>query len=203
MIFLNNSLSKNTPRHRRWRNLLTRQNIARGTALLIVVSLSIFIYSISDQAEQLAEYEKYGYAGVFLLAFLSYATVILPAPGIAVIVSMGKLFNPLGVALAAASGATLGEISGYIAGFSGRAVFERADIYQRLVDFMRRKGPWAILLLSAIPNPFFDLAGAAAGALKMPLTRFLIWCWIGEILKMSFFIYAGHAGVGLIKWLMH
>jgi uncharacterized membrane protein YdjX (TVP38/TMEM64 family) len=192
---LNNSVSQTNSGRGSWRNLFTRQRLARIATLLAVIGFSIYIYSIRDRAEQLAQY---GYAGVFVLAFLSYATVVLPAPGIAVVFTMGSVFNPLAVALAAGAGAALGEISGYLAGYSGRAVFERADIYVRLTDFMRRKGPWAILVLSAIPNPFFDLAGAAAGALKMPLTRFLLWCWVGETLKMLFFAYAG---AGLLGWI--
>jgi uncharacterized membrane protein YdjX (TVP38/TMEM64 family) len=50
-----------------------------------------------------------------------------------------------------------------------------------------------ILLLAFIPNPFFDLAGAAAGALRMPLRKFLLWVWIGKFLKMLAFAYAGAA----------
>ncbi|MFZ6030617.1 MAG: VTT domain-containing protein [Chloroflexota bacterium] len=183
------------PNRVRWRSLFTRQRVGRVAMLLAVIGLSVYIYSIRDRAEQLAQY---GYAGVFVLAFLSYATVILPAPGIAVVFTMGSVFDPLGVALAAGAGATLGEVSGYLAGYSGRAVFERSDVYTRLTDFMRRKGPWAIIALSAVPNPFFDLAGAAAGALRMPFTRFLFWCWIGETLKMLFFAYAG---AGVLGWL--
>jgi membrane protein DedA with SNARE-associated domain len=53
-------------------------------------------------------------------------------------------------------------------------------------------------VLSAIPNPFFDLAGVAAGALKMPPKRFLLWCWIGETLKMMMFALAGSTLLKLI-----
>jgi membrane protein DedA with SNARE-associated domain len=47
------------------------------------------------------------------------------------------------------------------------------------------------LVLAAIPNPFFDLAGVAAGSLKMHVVRFLFWCWIGEMIKMAIFAFAG------------
>jgi len=47
------------------------------------------------------------------------------------------------------------------------------------------------LVLSTVPNPFFDLAGIAAGALKMPLKKFMFWCWIGQTIKMLTFAYAG------------
>jgi uncharacterized membrane protein YdjX (TVP38/TMEM64 family) len=63
---------------------------------------------------------------------------------------------------------------------------------------MGRNGPLTVFLLSAIPNPFFDLAGVAAGALKMPLGRFLFWAWIGETTKMFIFAFAGSSS---LAWL--
>ena len=48
-----------------------------------------------------------------------------------------------------------------------------------------------VAVLAFIPNPFFDLAGIAAGALKLPLIPFLVWVLIGKTLKMLVFAYAG------------
>lgn len=169
--------------------------LARILALVVVVALSIFIFSIRDKAAQLS---VYGYPGIFLLSFLAYATVFLPAPGVGIVFLMGAVFNPLGVALAAGSGAALGEITGYLAGFSGQSVAERADIYERLTGWMRKNGPLTVLVLAAIPNPFFDIAGVTAGALKMPVGKFLFWCWLGECVKMSAFAYLGS---GASSWL--
>jgi membrane protein DedA with SNARE-associated domain len=178
-----------------WYTWFTRQRLARLGALLMVVALSVGIYAIRDQVEALSHY---GYAGVFVLAFLAYATVILPAPGIAIIFTLGGVLNPVGVGLAAGAGAALGEISGYLAGYSGRAVFERVDLYERLSQAMRKNGPLVVLVLAAIPNPIADLSGMAAGALKMPISRFLFWCWLGETIKMLIFAYAGS---GLLGWI--
>ena len=162
--------------------------LARIIALLIVIGISIFVFKIRDRASQLA---VYGYPGIFVLAFLAYATVLLPAPGVAVIFTMGAVFNPIGVALAAGAGAALGELTGYLAGFSGQGIIERASIYDRFTMWMKANGPLTILLLSAVPNPFFDIVGAIAGVLKVRLAVFLFWCWIGETLKMLFFALAG------------
>jgi uncharacterized membrane protein YdjX (TVP38/TMEM64 family) len=48
-----------------------------------------------------------------------------------------------------------------------------------------------ILVLSAFPNPFFDIAGIAAGIAKIPLWQFLLACWAGQTIKMAMFAYAG------------
>ncbi len=173
-----------------------RVTAARILALVAVIAISVYVYSIRERAD---EFAAYGYPGIFLIAFLSYATVILPAPGIAVVFTMGAIFHPLGVALAAGAGAALGELSGYLAGFSGQAVIERAGLYARLSGWMQKNGPLTILLLSALPNPLFDFAGIVAGVLKMPVHKFLFWCWVGETIKMLAFAYLGYGLVGLLE----
>ncbi len=173
-----------------------RLTLLRIAALGVVVALSLYIFSIRDQAEQLAQY---GYLGIFIVSFMAYATVLLPAPGVAVVFTMGSIFNPIGVALAAGAGAALGELSGYLAGFSGQAVVERADTYDRLTRWMTRNGPLTVFILAAVPNPFFDLAGVAAGALKMRMPLFLFWVWLGETIKMLFFAYAGAGLITLFQ----
>lgn len=157
-------------------------------AFLIVVGLSYFIYQVRDRVQ---EYAAWGYPGIFLIAFMANATVLLPAPGLAVVFSMGSIFPPLGVALAAASGGALGELSGYLAGFSGQILVENTSIYWRIHPWVQRYGGWAILVLAAIPNPFFDIVGITAGILRIPLWRFLLFCWFGLLIKMSLFAYAG------------
>ena len=170
--------------------------LARILALIVVLIISVYIYSLGDQAKK---FEVYGYPGIFLISFMAYATVILPAPGIAIVFAAGAVLHPLGVGLAAGAGATLGEMVGYLAGFSGQGVIERADIYERLSGWMTRNGPLTIFLLSMIPNPFFDVAGMLAGALKMPINKFLLWCFFGETLKMTALAYLGANAITRFK----
>ena len=172
-------------------------NILRFLALLAVIAITIFVYSIRDRVQ---EFAAYGYPGVFLIALMANATVFLPAPGVAVVFAMGSIFHPLGVALAAGTGGALGELSGYLAGFSGQAVIENTNIYDRIHPWVVKYGGWAILVLSAIPNPFFDIAGVAAGITKMSLRRFLVACWIGQLIKMAMFAYAGFYS---LDWLLN
>lgn len=172
--------------------------ILRVFALAAVIGITILVYEIRDQADKFA---VYGYPGIFFMALLSNATVLLPAPGVAVVFAMGSVFNPLGVSLAAGTGGAIGELSGYLAGFSGQAVIERTDIYSYIHQWVKKYGGWAILILSAIPNPFFDLAGIAAGIAKMPVSRFLLACWGGQMIKMGLFAFAGSTSFNwLANW---
>ncbi|HIE24728.1 MAG TPA: DedA family protein [Anaerolineales bacterium] len=169
-----------------------RLSILRGLSLFAVIGISVFIYSVRDQVEQFA---GYGYPGVFIIALLSYATVLLPAPSLAVVFTIGGVFHPLGVALSASAGAAIGELSGYMAGFSGQAVVERMDIYNRIMPWIDKYGIFAIFVLAIIPNPFFDLAGIAAGVVRIPIKSFLLACWLGQFIKATVFAYAGAASI--------
>jgi membrane protein DedA with SNARE-associated domain len=170
-------------------------NILRILALLAVIGLTVFIYMIRDRVDDFA---AFGYPGIFVIALLANATILLPAPGVAIIYAMGAIFNPLGVGLAAGTGGAIGELSGYLAGFSGQAVIERTDVYDRITPWVKKYGGWAILVLSAIPNPFFDVAGIAAGMAKMPLRTFLFFIWIGQLIKMTLFALAGKFSISLL-----
>lgn len=173
----------------------TLTNLLRLLALFAVIGITLYIFNIRERVDEFAEF---GYPGIFLVALLANATVLLPAPGVAVIYAMGAIFNPFGVGLAAGTGGALGELSGYLAGFSGQAVIEQTDVYDRIKPWVEKYGGWAILVLSAIPNPFFDIAGIAAGIAKMPVQTFLIFAWIGQLIKMTLFALAGKYS---IEWL--
>ncbi|MBL8103080.1 MAG: VTT domain-containing protein [Anaerolineales bacterium] len=169
--------------------------VLRILAVLAVVGITVYIYSIRDRVD---EFAAYGYPGIFLVMLLANATVILPAPGVAVVFAMGSVFNPMGVALAGGLGGALGELTGYLAGFSGQAVVEKTEIYNRILPWIQKYGAWMILVLSAFPNPFFDMAGIAAGISKIPLWKFLLACLVGQTIKMAMFAYAGYYSIDWI-----
>lgn len=174
----------------------TRLALVRAAVFVFVVALSAGLYIYRDRIQEL---QVLGYPGIFLVALLSNATIILPVPGLLFASVMGAVFNPIGVALAAGTGATLGELSGFLAGFSGQAVAERTPMYERVEAWMRRYGQWAVLVLAFLPLPLFDIAGMIAGILKMPVWRFLLFCWIGKVAKMLVVAYGGATLFGFFQ----
>jgi membrane protein YqaA with SNARE-associated domain len=168
-----------------------RQTLLRILTLVGVVVLIVVLFIFRVQVQKL---QQYGYAGIFLISIAANATIIIPLPGVAITAAMGAIFNPVGVAVAAGLGAALGELTGYMTGFSGQVVVEQAALYQRLTTWMKAHqnlAYLAIVLVAFIPNPLFDLAGVASGALKLPVWKFLLACAVGKILKMMVFAYAG------------
>ena len=171
----------------------------RILVVLAVLGLSVAIFALRDR---FAEMAAIGYPGIFLVSLLGNETIVLPAPSLALVFAMGSALPPLFVGLAAGAGEALGELTGYAAGFSGRAVIEDRKTFQRLEAWMQRAGGITIFVLSVIPNPFVDLAGMAAGALRYPVWRFLLACWLGKTLKTTLVAWAGSQSLTLIKPLL-
>jgi uncharacterized membrane protein YdjX (TVP38/TMEM64 family) len=162
--------------------------LQRVGALLMVVVITVVVLLFRDQ---IAEYEKYGYLGVFLATLVGSATVVLPVPGLAIVYVAGSIWNPILVGLVAGLGDTGGEATGYLAGYAGQGLVEDATIYRYFENWMRRNGFLTIFLLSAIPNPFFDLAGIAAGASGFPAKWFFLATWMGKTIKNVTVAFAG------------
>lgn len=171
----------------------------RRLAVLRLLTLGLFlaitaaIFVMRDHIQDLAHL---GYFGIFLTALIANATVFLPVPGIAMVFAMGAVFDPFLVAVFAGLGAATGELTGYLLGFSGQGLVEGAGWYQSIRNWMTTHPKLidlGVLALAAIPNPFFDAAGIAAGTLKIPVLRFFLFCALGSILKMFIFAFGGDA----------
>jgi membrane protein YqaA with SNARE-associated domain len=104
------------------------------------------------------------------------------------------------VALCAATGGSLGELSGYYAGRLGRkiAIPESIIGYKKIEHWVNRYGVFAIMLLAFQPVIPFDIGGLVAGAAQMPIYKFLPSLWIGKFPKYLILIYAG---LGIFKFL--
>lgn len=99
-----------------------RIQVIRILVLILVIGITVILLLMRDR---ISEFAAYGYPGIFLISLLGSATVLVPLPGVIVTSAMGVIFNPFWVAIAAGFGAGLGELSGYLAGFSGQGVVEK------------------------------------------------------------------------------
>jgi membrane protein YqaA with SNARE-associated domain len=168
----------------------------RVALVVATLGLSVAIYLFRDRLAGLA---GMGYAGIFLVSLLSNATLILPVPSPLLVFSMGSALPFFLVGLSAGVGEALGELTGYALGVGGRAVIEKRDTYERLQRWMQRRGALTILVLSIIPNPVFDLAGIAAGSLRYPLWRFLLFCWLGKTIKSTAIAWLGSQSIHFVE----
>lgn len=180
-----------------------RSAVLRWGALALVLIGIAYLWSIRDQLDldELNAYVRlYGYPAIFIITLASNASFILPIPSMAMVFTVSGYpeLSPLWVGVVAGVGATLGELSGYAIGYGGQGVVENRALYDKLEGWMRRYGPLTLVVLAFVPNPVFDLAGVAAGALKMPVYEFLFWCLLGKIPKMVLTAYAGFYSIGWV-----
>lgn len=160
-----------------------------GLAIVITITATAALWLLQRQTGAL---QNIGYVGVFIVGFLANATIFLPAPSWALTIAAGVTLNPLLVALAAAGGEALGELTGYLAGSSGGIALENREGYQKSARLMERWGVWFIMVLAFIPNPAFDFVGILAGALRMPVPKFLWGTFLGKLARSLLLAYGGY-----------
>jgi membrane protein YqaA with SNARE-associated domain len=168
--------------------LSTRQIVGRVAVVLFAVGISIAILMMAPQIQR---FSRYGYPGIFLVSLIANASIIMPVPSLAVTFTMGAILSWPLVGLVAGVGEALGETTGYLAGYGGSAVVENQKLYTRLKYWMEHHGMLTLFVLSVIPNPFIDLAGITAGALKYSYLKFLLALWVGKTIKTLIFAWAG------------
>ena len=167
----------------------SHENYIRLGVFLAVLAAVAAAFLLRDQFTL----DHVGYGGVALSSLVASAGFILPIPALgAVCAGIGPPFhlNPLFTGLIAGSSETVGELTGYFLGYSGRAVVTQTRIYKRLEGWMDRRGWLLLFLVSIVPNPIFDIIGVAAGALRYPLWRFVAVVGVGKLIKFITFAYA-------------
>ncbi len=165
-------------------------------ALAIALAITVGVYLLRDRLEDVAQY---GYLGIFLISILGNATIILPVPTFLTAFLGGGVFNPILVGVISAAGATIGELTGYLAGVGGKAIVEDRALYERFRGWMERYGLFALFALAAIPNPFFDMAGIIAGVSRVKVTTYLAVTWAGKIVKFILIALLGAGSVDLLE----
>ena len=157
-------------------------------AVILACVLAIgaaFILADPGASRQLASVldSPHGLAGLFVLSALSSAALVFPVPGTLLTVVAAAVAPPLAVGIAAGAGQTLGELTGYVAGRGGDTLSRERLSSSRVAVWMTRYGALSLFVLALIPNPVFDIGGILAGALRMPVARFLVAAGAGKVLR--------------------
>jgi membrane protein YqaA with SNARE-associated domain len=145
------------------------------------------------------DFELLAYLTVFATALISNMTIIMPVPfAVSIMIASATKWNPFLIALAAAAGGTLGELSGYYAGYLGKKIAIPDSIfgYHRIEGWINRYGFWAISFLAVQPVVPFDIGGIVAGVARMPLHKFIPALFLGKFPKYVILVLAG---IGIIS----
>ena len=183
-------IARNAPRRNPF------QLILQLCALLVITAGSIWL---ALNGEWVQRFSHWGYAGSFLISLISNATVVLPAPGLLVVLALGANLNPILLGVVAGFGSALGELSGYLAGATGGDLIRQRGVNTRLHKLTTSYTMPVLFVLAILPTPLFDVAGILAGAIRLPIHRFLIPVISGKIIKHILFAYLGAGSVPLIR----
>lgn len=143
---------------------------------------------------------QYGYLGVFVACFIGTMSIIIPIPYTVIIFMLGKWLDPALLALSAGSGAALGEFSGYIMGYFGRAVIsdERKRKMEYMLKVFNRYGPIAIFVFALTPLPD-DLLFIPLGIMHYSFIKAFIPCIAGKIMMSLILALGGRFSISLIE----
>ncbi len=177
--------------------------------IFVVVLMTVFAFAFFYFQVEVSRLKDYGYAGVFIISFIGAASMILPTPALASVVGGGAILNSyLGiptfvwVGIVAGLGEALGEFTGYAAGYGSRIMIQERPEYKRVQRWMERHGVMTMFVMSVLPNPLFDVAGAAAGVVRMPLGRFFLSVLAGKIIKGMYMAALGEFGIEILGGLL-
>ena len=167
-----------------------RRNFLALAMLLLMLVLTIILFIFKKELIRLG---NYGYLGTFFLSMFTNATIILPMPSILMIIPLGATFNPLYIGLVAGFGGAIGEMTAYVAGYSGRTIWHDNQAYQKAVGWLKKWGMLIVFVFAVTPMPI-DVMGLAAGNLRLPAWKYFVPCMFGKIIKYIFMAYLGYWG---------
>lgn len=196
---MNSSLNDESPS--RFALFIAKHNRTYQTVLWTVVIGSILGGTIAWAADWL-DVSNAGYWGAFLVNLVGSAAVVVPVPGLAAVCAGATSelgLNFVFLAIAGAAGSTLGEVTGYLAGYGSQGVVQKSRYYEPIHGWVVRRGGFALFILALVPNPLFDIGGIAAGSLGYPISRFFLWVGLGKLIKFLIIAYACRQS---ISWLV-
>lgn len=164
-------------------------------SILIIVGFSLLAFLLRDAVQK---YAPVSYLGVLLVCFIANASVLLPAPSILVVVQYSMILNPVLTALCGAVGATLGEMTGYLAGAHGGNLLA-SKIRKKVLSVMPKHPYLVVFCFSLIPLPVFDIVGLIAGAMKLNQSTFFASCLLGKLIKMASFAWMANYIIKLLN----
>lgn len=151
--------------------------------LSILLSIAFYVYG-----DFFKDASSLGLLGLFVINFVSSAGLFVPGPAsIMTVIAGGNIYPPILVAIIAVIGACLGDMLGFIFGYSGRKLTKKKLDRHKTVRFLEkhfhRHGGLIIFMLAVIPNPLFDAVGILAGAVTYPPVKFFIIMFVGRFLR--------------------
>ena len=153
---------------------------------------------------------QYGYFGIFIASLAGALSIIVPVPDTILVFTLAGIkvggswvFEPLLIATAATIGATIGQSSGYLLGFSSRKAMTGS--FKRNSDFLAQVfdkfGALAIFAFALTPLPD-NLVFIPLGAAHYNPIKAFPPALVGKFLISLLVAYGGRFSIGIIASLV-
>ena len=147
----------------------------------------------------------FGYFGIFLVNLIATASIFIPIPGWLFTVPAGFYLNPVLVAIAAGTGAAIGELTSYGIGYAGKRIYlsrqkgKKKKYTQKWLEkiefWFKKHGGFVVIFLFALTPLPDDFVGIFCGAVKYDIKKFFLAQLIGKIMMSLLLVYAGLYGL--------
>lgn len=157
-----------------------------GIGIATVPAVTDWYGSLTTAWTQLAL--RYGYWGAFFSALVGSLTIVIVFPYTIIIIFLAAQgLNPLYLGLLMGLGATIGELSGYLIGWSGARYVQRKkpesyDAVQGIVASRPRALQWLLFLFAITPLPD-DVLFIPLGVLRYPWWKIVLPTLSGKLIS--------------------
>jgi membrane protein YqaA with SNARE-associated domain len=160
-----------------------------GVLALLAVNVVFLLLPINYRA-----FGMLAYPGVFLVCFIANATTFVPVPYIPVVMHVSRSADLVWLVVAlGALGSVLGESVAFFVGRAGEQLAEGSRRWRRIERLFAN--PWlagaSLFVLAVPPNPLFDVAGLAAGALGVRYAVFFLTVFVARIIRLGAVAWLG------------
>jgi membrane protein YqaA with SNARE-associated domain len=114
------------------------------------------------------------------------------------VAAAGAMLNPFLVAMMAALGSAIGELTGYAVGMGGSRLIKKDKTFRKMnIWFNKHLGFLIIFIFAATPLPD-DVVGLFCGAVKYDIKKFFLATLAGKFILSLALAYAGFYGADFI-----
>lgn len=177
-----------------------REAIIGGLSLAVTIVLCILIIRHRSFLEEIAHW---GYLGCFIINILASGTLVMPGFAIPITFTLGGMLHPAVVGAVAGIGETLGALSAYFTGYSGRGWFRDSNnsLYIRFSNILHCHGSKAVFVMASVFNPVYYPFAVLLGMLHFGWVRFFLVTWAGRTIKNMALAYLGYFGLrSILDW---
>jgi len=201
------------------KGFISRSEIVIGVlGAVITITLCVLAIVFRNELAKYFDVARYGLLGILVIAFVaasSFSITAIPVPywvvtflAPSILAPQFGIWAPVYVGLLTGLGASAGQFLTFLIGYGGRGVSERltrrfsSNVYDRAVAWMKKRGGWAVFLMSVMANPLHLPMTLAIAALKYPPYLFFIFTFLGVGLKSLVLAFAGYYGMNtLYEWM--